>query len=662
MMDSSGNKKDNQSMHGFLSASLIASNPLSLGGQHTIDDETKETKAIDNLKVLIQDHSSNASVLPPWFTFKACMLFFSVCVILLTTATVEVYLFTDFLGEALLCFRTLQYLAKRSIGCSIVLQGILSDFTIYSQDFAAQQLQEAKELNSKLLFATSSDVSKNLLSSDDYYSLVHSSKCDDDQDMNCWRFSLLFDYFTVRATNIINKTTLNQEEVDELTSIYNDHLFKTMHELHNLAFNYITDQFSYERIIILVIFFVVIGITCLLFLFLFIPFMKGLDSTLESVKSPLKYIPPLHVPDLPKVMQYLQGEADWVKSKTSDDQGDAAFGNFLNIIDIPHAVFETDQTLLFANNAFYTIIGAPREACVGLPMESIFSRVMMFKNCESHPFNQIVDVVNQKAQLAENESIQITTSFEKPGRKTKNVEMSFYKILNEEKVPFYVLFLKDLTGHDHIEALTEQEAILANSLKDFSTPVPLIRLMKDSEDVVQPKKFTDLPLVRFTISYASPKDEYDGVLVEGCQLFVKSSLEVASVFPMVVKVIHEPPSWTYITLPDENETLESLTIQTAHFILACIDSFVNATSTFKISVVLHVGDILVVPMKIKLSVMECFESGFQRLVAESKATQGSGKFYMTKEAAHYLADQKTIVVTEDPEKNLFVASSNHNEE
>ena len=88
---------------------------------------------------------------------------------------------------------------------------------------------------------------------------------------------------------------------------------------------------------------------------------------------------------------------------------------------------------IICNNAFYTIIGAPREACVGLPMESIFSRVMMFKNCESHPFNQIVDVVNQKAQLAENESIQITTSFEKPGRKTKNVEMSFYKILNEEK-------------------------------------------------------------------------------------------------------------------------------------------------------------------------------------------------------------------------------------
>lgn len=615
----------------------------------------KDYRAVDNLKLLVHDKSATSSVIPKNFQLKVWFIIGSISFLLLIASTIEVILFTRFVGEMMLEFRTLQMTARRTIGCAIALQGILSNWTTYSYAYGLNRLNMAKDFNNQLLIAMANgNISQKLLTSTGYYNIVHNHPCTDDEDIGCWPLDHIFDYFMILATKAYN-SSIPDEELNDMTELYNDYLYPMSFKLHETAYNFISDQFKEMQITLLLIFFLIVGfVTFTGFIFLK-PIIRQLDSAIEAVKLPLKYIPPIKVPDLPKIMQYLQGEADWHHDKQGSETTESRFGNYLSILEYPHAIFEADKSLLFANPTFYNLIGAPREACIGLTAEAIFSRLINFAADPKHPFNQVIEYMNDTEQHT---CLKLTTQFERGAHKSKNVELHLSKVESEDSKFVFVMSFDDLTEHDHYEEMTRYQRQLAENVKHSAIPLQLYNALS-VDGVLKERRFERAPMVSFSISYATLRDEYDGELADGCSLFLKSSKEVSGVFPNIAKLIHEPPSFVFLYIPDESESIDVSAIQMVHFINAVINSFHSSTQMFKISCMMLVGEIIVIPMKTKLPVMEAFGAGYKVLIQTRMKIKSSGKFYVTKDTAALLTDQHSVTLNDDKENGLVVVTQKH---
>ncbi|EAX86671.1 hypothetical protein TVAG_527150 [Trichomonas vaginalis G3] len=653
-MDGNGSKKENA--HRVFSSNILQTNTFDDVDDAQQNQEQNDYKAVDNLKLLVHDQTSSSTVIPKHFSLKVWLILGCITLLLMISATVEVFLFTQFVSEMMLCFRTLQMTSQRTTGCSIALQGLLSNFTTFSRDYCVARLQLSKDFNNKLLFAVDENISKKMLTSSDYYSIVHDHPCEDDANMSCWPFNHLFDYYMILASKAFN-STISDSEMNTLVNLYNDYLYPKSVDLHEIGYEYIVNQFKREQIIILLIFFIIIIVVIFTGFVFLRPIIKQLDSTIEAVKLPLKFIPPIKVPDLPKIMLYLQGEADWQYENFLNltETDNSRFGNYLNILEYPHAIFEEDKTLLFANPPFYSLIGAPREACIGLSMESIFSRVINFKNDDKHPFHDILRFADGAAQQT---CTSITTSFERQGRKMKNVEIHLTKIESEENKHVFIMSFDDLSYHDHLEEITRYERQIAENLKHMALPAQLFNAL-NVDGILKARSYENTAMSSFSIGYASIKDEYDGELADGCSLFMKSVKEVSGVFPNIVKIVQEPPHFIFFLIPEENEQLDVIAIQMVHFMNAVINSFNSSTQKFKISGIMLVGQIMIIPMKTKLPVMECFGSGYRVLIQTRMKIKNSGKFYVTKDTASLLTEQKTVTFSEECDSDLYVVNSRH---
>lgn len=566
----SGNNNPTNLPNQFVnSAYNLAEDKEKESGYENINDN----RAIENLKLLVHDQSSTSSVIPTRFVLKIWFILFGITFMLLISATVEVVLFTDFVSEIMLSLRTLQYIARRTLGISVALQGILSNFTLFPYDYCQQRLQATKDFNSILLLATDTKIiSKKFLSSDSIHSLVHDPKCTNQSDICCWSFANLIDYFFITTTKMYNDT-YKEDEVRRLSNLYNDLLYPLSYKLHENGYYFILNQFTLEKTILLSIFFVVFFVVLISSIGFVRHILHELDATIAAVKLPMKYIPPIKVPDLPRIMQYLQGEADWRKGSNANESKDERVGNYLNIIEYPHALFEEDKTLLYANPPFYNLIGAPREACIGLSLEAIFSRLMNFITDQNHPFNQIIKFFDTKQ--SQTTCVKISTSFERPGKKSKNVEIRTSIINGEDGKHVFMLNFEDLSNHDMLEEMSRYERQLAESLKHNSIAVPLLNALSNGSEIV-PKRFSMATIASFSISYASARDEYDGQIADGCSLFLRSQREVGAVFPSIVLLQQEPPQFSYLNIPDESDAIDVQAIQMVHFINAIINSF-NST-------------------------------------------------------------------------------------
>ncbi|EAY17618.1 hypothetical protein TVAG_234990 [Trichomonas vaginalis G3] len=660
LMDpSSTNKITDNKKNMFLQQALASNlNPFDEDEKEPVKAQ-KEVKGVDNLKLLVHDQSSAGTVIPKYFQLKVWLIVGSITIILLVAATVEVYLFSGFVNDMMIMFKTLQMTARRTTGCSIVLQGILSNFTYLPYSYCSYRLQLTKDFNSKLLLATSgSEVSKKMLTSDAFYSLVHDKACTNESDRACWPFTYMFDYFMILASKAYN-SSISEDEIKELVTLYNDFFYPRSYQLHEAGFQFIIYELKNERTILLVIFFVVIFLVSLCSFVFFLPIMKQLDATKESVKLPLKYIPPMRVPDLPKVMQYLQGEADWHRGGIMNET-DTRLGNYLNIIEYPHALFEQDKSLLFANPSFYNLIGAPREACIGLSLDAIFSRLINYKNDEKHPFNHILKFFDDNNSI-DHSCLRLVTQFERGSHKAKNVEIRMSKILAENDKYIYAMIFEDLSYHDHKEEMMRYERQVAENLKMYALPQQLSNVLT-TDGELKSKTFDRAVMASFSLSYATIRDEYDGELADGCSLFMKAAKEVSGVFPNIVKLIHEPPHFVFMQLPDDSDPIDVQTVQGVHFINAIYNSFNSSSNKFKLSTLMLVGQIIVIPMKVKLPVLEAFGNGYKSLILKREKIKNSGKFYVTKETSVYLNDNKSFTLTLDKDLELVSITPKHIDE
>ncbi|EAX95882.1 hypothetical protein TVAG_008930 [Trichomonas vaginalis G3] len=287
----------------------------------------------------------------------------------------------------------------------------------------------------------------------------------------------------------------------------------------------------------------------------------------------MKYIPPIKIPDLAKIMLYLQGEADWHRGGFIAESNNSNSSNYLSLVEYPHAIFEEDRSLLFANQSFYSLIGAPREACIGLSIDAIFSRIMDFKTDPKHPFNKILEFMDQDSNMT---CVKVTTKFERGTHKSKNVEIRMSKVIAEDNKNAFILAFEDLTYHHQLEENTRYQKQIAENLKHNAIPLLLSNALT-VENKLQARDFNNAGMSVFAISYASLRDEYDGELADGCLLFLKAAQEVSGVFPNIIKLMNEPPSFIYLSIPDENDPLDIRAIQIVHFMNAIINSFNSST-------------------------------------------------------------------------------------
>lgn len=620
----------------------------------------KEFRGVDNLKLLVHDQTATTSVIPKYFQLKVWLILGSITFVLLIAATAEVFLFTNFVNEMILSFRTLQIVARRTIGCSIALQGLLSNFTLFPYDWAVWRLQLSKEFNSKLLLAVEGDVSKDFLTSPDYYELAHNKFCTNESNIDCWPFTHIFDYFMILISKAYN-SSITDKEMSDLVSLYNNYLYPRSYELHEAGYEYIEGRFKDEQLILLLIFFIVIIFVALNSFIFLRPIIKQLDETIEAVKLPLKYIPPIKVPDLPRIMQYLQGEADWHQGRSNTENSDSKFGNYLNIIEYPHAIFEKDKSLLFANPSFYNLIGAPREACIGLSIEAIFGRLINFKADPKHPFNYVLEYMSDH-DGKEEVCMKITTQFERGTHKSKHVDIHLSKIEAEDDKYVFVLSFDDLTNHYMKEEMARYERQMAENLRHYTFPQPLYNALTIEGGEIKEKTYDRAAQACFSISYATLRGENEGDLADGCSLFMKSAKEVSGVFPNIVKLVHEPPHFIFLSIPDDSEPVDVMAIQMVHFINAVINSFNTSSQKFKISAIMLVGQILLVPLKAKLAVVEAFGHGYKRLIIARNRIKNTGKFYVTKDTAALLTDQNSVALSEDHDYDLVLVTNKHIDE
>ncbi|EAX95881.1 hypothetical protein TVAG_008920 [Trichomonas vaginalis G3] len=220
-----------------------------VNNQATVSEN--ENKAAENLKLLVHDQSTTQSVLPNNFQIKVWIILTSVTFTLLIGATIEVSLFTSFVNEMMVEFKTLQILSRRIIGCSVALQGIVSNFSDFPRDFCESLLNSAKKQNSQLLLAIDQkEVSQKFLTYQPVYDFVHANKCNDTTNVSCWSYANIMDSFLIFATQAYNNS-ISDDNFFKWTVLYNDYLYPESYQLHKIGYDFIIKQFKTERLILL---------------------------------------------------------------------------------------------------------------------------------------------------------------------------------------------------------------------------------------------------------------------------------------------------------------------------------------------------------------------------------------------------------------------------
>ena len=261
--------------------------------------------------------------------------------------------------------------------------------------------------------------------------LLFDTRCENQSKIECMSFSHVFDWFTSELIDMCTDGHVpTSQELQMIRNVFVQQLSTMMLNSFRLFQAYTRDQLNNEIIIQSVLMSTSIIIFLFLFFFIIFPAMKRIDETLCSVKIPMKLIHPYNLVEIPKLIQYLRGECDWSDDSPTSDKGkEKAVGDLiLNVMGSPLGVFGSDLSLLVANSEFYSLLNTSREACVGLPMNDIFSTCMNFERDETHPFNSVLQTVSQLQRgISPVNQIEINCDLEIQGKGKKKI---FFSMIN----------------------------------------------------------------------------------------------------------------------------------------------------------------------------------------------------------------------------------------
>ncbi|EAY23413.1 hypothetical protein TVAG_070760 [Trichomonas vaginalis G3] len=419
---------------------------------------------------------------------------------------------------------------------------------------------------------------------------------------------------------------------------------------------------------------IIICVVCYLLMFIIYfgfsnPVRHELISAVASVKLPLKFIDPIDLSDQAKLMQYLQGECDYGSSKFTDQQTGAPSGaTFLNAMTVPFAVFESDLSLLFANNAFYSLLSTSREATVGLPLDEIFSHVLPFKENEDHPFNALLEAIQQLSRgVAAQNFCEIVTAMEVRERSNTPVMIRLIGVCDEKKgavhdedkdfiegknikATQYIVHIMNLTKKKELEDKLKNESDLTQKLLEYAVTKQVIRSLTEQDQMVA-KIYEKKPLLAFNVKAAS-EDEGSDEILYGCQLFLRTFKDIVTSFSSIAYLCNDAPTWYFIGGLGQNENDVKIgEEELIQFALSILEVFGQSISNnaATLSAIIHFGDFGVIPLKMDFPRVELSVKDFLR-VSNLSDKGFRGKLFLTEEALEEAKGVKGLVSHKNPEQ------------
>ena len=658
-----GKQQDKKAPNMFISQSFV---PNAITTTTTLrDDEENENKpggnVADSFKMLVNDSSSNISVLPKNFVLKTSLIFGIFCGIIAILSTIGAYLFISFSESLIEYYYTQKIVSDRTSGASIVMHAITSCGEDLDLNALIYIINSINELHTAILFKDSTlHLSSEALNDPVISAIQTSERCEDQSNYSCRSMISLYDLFTNQASNITsffsNGTSFdrNANSFESLRRMYNDELYPLLSNVQDELYEFTKDSISFFQTEILIIIIVGLAATLIMTFFFVRPIVKEIDLSIEAVKLPLKHIPPVEIADLQKVLMYLQGESDFKRGGSNEKGNESQGGNsILNCMLCPFAIFEDDLSLLFANSAFYTLLGTSREAAIGLPLADIFASTIPFRNNESHPFNSLLDTVSQLQRgVSPVNVIEIRTELEINNHSPCPVMIRLVGICkssnqqeDEEdgkqnlKASSYAVFVTDLSHKKVLEEKMKYEMEVSKKLMENTISKSLSAALWNGEGL-EPKQFEFIPMVVFTIKYNHNDEESEDDLMIAYSLFLRTANDVNQNFSKsITKLIQDPPKWFYIsgyentaprtptnsslvTAPANNTSstasiLDEMSysiVELCHFALSIIDVY-NASSSTKygLCAIVHVGQLSLVPLQLALPTIEPLGIGYMKL-------------------------------------------------
>ena len=633
-----------------------------------LDDRTEadeQENVADGFKMLVSDSGGGAnhvSVLPRYFVTKTSILFFFVTGVTAVFACVCMYMYTSLADEVTRSFYTQKWTCRRSVFASVLMHGVtsLSDYPALTLE---KYLKDMINIHSALLYSSEDwNISSKAFDDPDVVQAQSGMECSDPNNMSCQSMLVLFDIFLNSITNAVElfvggqQDKVNKTEILETRRMYNDILIAKMKTLNDVTYEYCKTAIRNGRNTVIGILIIAVVFLILMLSLTVPPILDELAQMVESVKMPMKHIPPLELTDLPKLMQYLQGECDYKRGTHSESSSEQQIGNhFLNAMVCPFAIFEEDFALLFANTAFYNLLGTTREAAVGLQIDEVFNPVLGFREKESHPFNSIMETIQQlRRGVSPVRAVEIRTEMDVPSHagcpvnirlvgicdsKDKNKEDDGGETVANDKgssqmlkAEEYVFFITDLSHRRKIEEKLKHETETIQKLMDNAIPKTMVAALK-VDDVLQPKVFHRLPMVSFLIREPEGSDDSDDDILSGCRVFMKNACDIVHTFGSVSRLQHSPPVWIYATGHNaEQEDLALHVSEIMNFALSMLELFSGSSETHcTLSACVHVGDVTILPLTLDLPTTETFGTGYRAVQWALKLTP-SGLLYATQEA------------------------------
>ena len=648
-------------------ASIFISTSMNYDPMAKSEDESQgNVNVADTFKLMVSDSSAHISVLPRVFVIKSFLVSCFLVVAIAILATVAAYELARFSQAIVFSYHTERVIAERTILCSLIMHGLTSLGQDFSPELLEMAIQNVTRLHTAIIFKDPAYYISAAAIDGKELSALHSNEiCDDKGNLSCRSLSSLFEYFTNQASNI---TTIlksgqhldpNVDNFKSLRELYNNDLFNRLLATQIAIDAYSTDASTNFRNILLII--ILVGIIGFLIVFAIfvIPIIRELESAIQSVKLPMKHISPMEIVDLPKILSYLQGECDWGMN-AHNENAEYQTGNYiLSAMKMPFAVFESDLSLLFANNSFYSLLGTSKEAAVGLAFADIFASVIPFKTNESHPFNTLFEFISQLQRgIASSNATEIRTELDVPRRlpfpvMIRVVGLNTDEQKQQEEIPdkpqfkasSFVVFMTNLSHHREMEQRIRYEADVSQRLINSAIPRDLSEVLRKG-DTVEARKYDKVPMLLFHILFNSHNEDPDEELMIACGLFMRSAADTNQNFSSVCKLFNEPPSWIYMSGYSEKQNdIDYSTAELSHFALTVIDAFkASSSSKYSLGAVLHTGDLTILPVKLELPTVEAIGNGFSLLRQLHKAAKPN-RLVVTQETRALLQDQKGFKIT-----------------
>lgn len=633
-----------------------------------VDEEQRQINVADTFKVLVNDSDHSSTVLPPRFPAKAMFVYCSMTFLPMIVCTI-MFLIIDFnTREIVRCLYTIDLISQRTYKCSLVLYHLNHENPNFTNVDSA--IEEATAAHSSLLFASrNSKISLKIFDSDVFQNAHFSQPCKDPNEIKCKSLSAIFDDFISDARNKSDDHSgLGNSPHDiEIRKTFNSILFPRMDQLLTDVYEYTSDKVRFNKILLIIILIIDYFLTTILFFAFALPVKVTATATVNSVKLPLKFIDPIDLSDQQKLMQYLQGECDYGTQKFNEQSKGAPSGAaFLNIMTVPFAVFESDLSLLFANNAFYTLLSTSREATIGLPLDEIFSHVLPYKQNEDHPFNSLLEYIQQLARgVAAQNFIEIMTNIE-IREKTKFPVMIRLIGVNDEKKSHnqeeendegknfratkFIVHITNLSHKKELEEKLKFESNISASLLEYAITKKLMRSLTDQDNTV-PRTFHKKPLLSFTVKATSDDDANDDVL-QGCSLFLRTAKDILGSFSSVTYLCHDAPTWYYMGgLDQEGDDVKIGLEEIIQCSLSILEVFAQsiANTSATLSAVIHFGEFTIIPLIMEYPRIEVAGPDFLKVAALSEQGQ-RGKVFLTEEAQEHVKEMKHLAFHKHNEK------------